>query len=130
MESVGRVERILVGLCLAVLAGCPGGSGGEGADPQGTILKRLPGGDGPAGGPNIASVRFPPDPAGDITMDVAVSGSRGAPVQVTLEVSRDGGQTFKAASADAAGDTGDGVAVLWHSIADVGFRDPKAATLR
>jgi hypothetical protein len=67
-----REGTVVLAVCLAALGGCNGGSS-SGGDPAGTLLKRVPGGDGPADGPAIASVRFPPDAAGDIAMDVAIT---------------------------------------------------------
>src|SRR5581483_4559330 len=92
-----------------------------GPDP-GTVLTPTGGDQGP--GPVASSVAMPARPAGDVTMDVAVTGQRDGTPAVTLEISRDGGASYGPASMGppAAGATPDHVTVVWHSLADLGVR--------
>src|SRR6185369_15624061 len=92
-----------------------------GPDP-GTVLTPTGGDQGP--GPAASTVALPSRPAGDVAMDVAVTGLRDGTPAVTLEISRDGGASYGPATmaTPAAGATPDHVTVVWHSLADLGVR--------
>src|SRR6185369_15668589 len=126
-ESVVAARASLFVAALLAPFSCGGDSGKSG--PPG--LQPVPG--APKGqGPTVASVSTPDGVSGDVAIDVAVTGARGGPLAVALEVSRDGGRTFRPGAASL-GDARlpDGhVALVWHSLRDVGFRSHDPVHLR
>ena len=84
----------------------------------------------------IRSVRLPPSPVDAVPLTIVIAGPAGQPVRLAIEVSLDGGQTYRPGHlsgkiADLAVQTA-GVehVVDWQSIDDIGFHTPRAAKLR
>jgi len=124
-----RQSHLLAAACLTWL-GCGSGGGDGGGDPKRTLhpVPGSPGGNGPA----VASVSTPTDFSGDVPIDAAVTGARGGALTLGLEVSRDGGNSFRPGTVSA-GSTpaADGhAALVWHSLRDVGFRSHDPVQLR
>jgi len=116
---------------LVALLGCGGGGAGTGGT-GGTSFRRLPGDPGAGGaGPAVTSISAPGTVSGDVPIDVAVTGARGGTLAVELEVSRDADGSFHPATASTAPASADGhVALVWHSLRDVGFRSHDPVRLR
>jgi hypothetical protein len=129
-----RAWRIFLA-CVACLSGLACDSAGGGGGPVGgRSLPRVPGDPG-GDGPTVASVMVPDDLSGDVPIDVAVAGTRGGTLTVAVEVSRDGGGSFRAGTVSPgptppAGDGRTHVGLLWHSLRDVGFRSHDPVRLR
>ena len=102
-----------------------------GTEDGGPPLDRLPGGGAPEAGPDVASVILPDGAAGDIDLEVSVTGARGGALEVAVALSRDDGASFRPAtvSRGAEPDAADRVRLIWHSLRDIGFRTHRPVIL-
>jgi hypothetical protein len=81
-----------------------------------------------SGAPMVTAVRFPSPASGDVPMELTVTGApAGEAVSVRVEVSRDGGATFKPATVTGTAVPGP---LVWASLSDIGFRTTGVVVLR
>jgi hypothetical protein len=89
----------------------------------------------PAGAPVVSQVRIPPGASGAISVELTIEGAgagNGAgdgagALQVAVEVSRDGGATFRPATITAGAAV---TSLVWSSLDDIGFRTAGDVILR
>jgi hypothetical protein len=117
----------------ALALGCSGIGGGRSDSNAGRSLQPVPG--NPSGpGPTVTGVYISGDFSGDIPLDVEMTGARDGTLSATLEVSRDGGGSFRSGAlsfvSSSVGTSTAHLAVTWHSLSDVGFRSHDPVQLR
>lgn len=145
MGEAVRRQRFVRWAALVVLGGgCggehrpSGGTGGAGGD--GTVVFGNRPGVGGAGGsgstlPQITFVDVPAKPSGTIPLTVNLVHPQSEAITVTLELADETG-TYRRAHIEGragpfpANPRGTWAVVYWDSLKDIGFRDPKAVTLR
>ncbi|MCB9555889.1 MAG: hypothetical protein H6707_07285 [Deltaproteobacteria bacterium] len=73
---------------------------------------------------------------GDVTVNFVVSDAKSAAVEITVDVSNDGGKTWRTARTTgklvglSSSPGGTAASLVWDTLRDVGFRNPAAAILR
>ncbi len=115
---------IALGALALALTACGSGGGGGGAPPAPATLDA-----------GIASVTWPVDSRGDVPLAIAATGD-GQPLDLLVETSYDGGQSWHpaslidAAEAQDVSSNGDKRTVRWDSLADLGPRPITSGRVR